>query len=75
VSRAEGDAARPAEETSAPVIGLLNQRSLHAAIREWYARSGDRFEQKVDGAAQTLAALWRSFLAGKDARVGTTLTA
>jgi len=49
VSGAEGDAARPAEEASAPAIGLLNQRSLHAAIREWYARPGDRFEQEVDG--------------------------
>jgi hypothetical protein len=33
----------------APGIGLLNQRSLHSAIREWYALPGDRFETKVDG--------------------------
>jgi len=33
----------------APGIGLLNQRSLHSAIREWYALPGDRFEAKVGG--------------------------
>ncbi len=49
MSRAEGEAARPDDAASAPIIGLLNQRSLHAAIREWYARPGDLFEQKVDG--------------------------
>jgi hypothetical protein len=36
-------------EQRAPAIGLLNQRSLHASIREWYAQPGDRFEVKVDG--------------------------
>jgi len=30
-------------------IGLLNERPLHASLKEWYARPGDRFEVKVDG--------------------------
>ena len=30
-------------------IGLRNERSLHAAIRHWYARPGDKFEVEVDG--------------------------
>ena len=29
-------------------IGLQNERSLHAAIKEWYSRPGDGFEEKVD---------------------------
>jgi hypothetical protein len=29
-------------------IGMQNERSLHAAIKEWYSCSGDRFEVKVD---------------------------
>jgi len=33
----------------APGIGLLNQRSLHSALREWYSLPGDRFEAKVGG--------------------------
>lgn len=32
-----------------PQIGLLNEKSLHAALKEWYARPGDRFEVAVDG--------------------------
>ena len=30
-------------------IGTLSERSLHAALKEWYARPGDRLETEVDG--------------------------
>jgi hypothetical protein len=30
-------------------IGTLNERSLHAALKEWYGEPGDRFEAPVDG--------------------------
>jgi len=30
-------------------IGLLNEKPLHAALKEWYARPEDRFEVSVDG--------------------------
>lgn len=30
-------------------IGTLAEKSLHAGIKKWYGRSGDRFEVKVDG--------------------------
>jgi hypothetical protein len=30
-------------------IGTLNEKPLHAALKEWYARPGDRFEVPVDG--------------------------
>jgi hypothetical protein len=30
-------------------IGLLNEKPLHASLRQWYARPGDRFEVAVDG--------------------------
>ncbi len=30
-------------------IGLQNEKPLHAALKIWYARSGDRFEVPVDG--------------------------
>jgi hypothetical protein len=30
-------------------IGLLNEKPLHASLKEWYARPGDRFEVTVDG--------------------------
>ena len=30
-------------------IGTLAEKSLHAGIKEWYGRSGDQFEAKVDG--------------------------
>jgi hypothetical protein len=30
-------------------IGLLNEKPLHAALKEWYAHPGDRFEVSVDG--------------------------
>jgi hypothetical protein len=30
-------------------IGLLNEKPLHASLKEWYTRPGDRFEVAVDG--------------------------
>jgi hypothetical protein len=38
-------------ETSrpSPHIGTLAEKSLHAALKEWYGRDGDQFEVKVDG--------------------------
>jgi hypothetical protein len=30
-------------------IGLLNEKPLHASLKEWYARPGDQFEVAVDG--------------------------
>lgn len=30
-------------------IGTLNEKPLHAALKEWYARPGDQFEVGVDG--------------------------
>src|SRR6185369_12094210 len=30
-------------------IGLLNEKPLHASLKQWYARPGDRFEVPVDG--------------------------
>ncbi len=30
-------------------IGTLNERPLHAALKDWYARPGDRVEVPVDG--------------------------
>jgi hypothetical protein len=30
-------------------IGTENERSLHAALKRWYARPGDELEAKVDG--------------------------
>ncbi len=32
-----------------PKIGTLNEKPLHAALKEWYAQPGDRFEAPVDG--------------------------
>ncbi|MGH9869499.1 MAG: hypothetical protein ACREAA_15205 [Candidatus Polarisedimenticolia bacterium] len=32
-----------------PGIGLLNEKPLHAAVKQWYARPGDRLEVPVDG--------------------------
>lgn len=29
-------------------IGLLNEKPLHASLKEWYARPGDQFEVAVD---------------------------
>src|SRR5256885_11235532 len=30
-------------------IGLLNEHPLHAALKHWYARPGDRLEATLDG--------------------------
>ena len=30
-------------------IGLLNEKPLHASLKEWYAQPGDQFEVAVDG--------------------------
>ncbi len=30
-------------------IGVLNEKPLHASLKEWYAQQGDRFEVAVDG--------------------------
>lgn len=30
-------------------IGTLNEKSLHASLKDWYARPGDRFEVSLDG--------------------------
>ena len=30
-------------------IGVLNEKPLHASLKQWYARPGDRFEVPVDG--------------------------
>ena len=30
-------------------IGMLNEKPLHASLKEWYAQPGDRFEVPVDG--------------------------
>jgi hypothetical protein len=30
-------------------IGVLNEKSLHAALKQWYAQPGDQVEVKVDG--------------------------
>ena len=32
-----------------PGIGVLNEKPLHASLKEWYSRPGDRFEVPVDG--------------------------
>ncbi len=32
-----------------PSIGTLNEKPLHAALKQWYARPGDRLEVAVDG--------------------------
>ena len=30
-------------------IGTLGEKSLHAALKEWYAQPGDRLEWSVEG--------------------------
>ncbi len=30
-------------------IGLLNEKPLHASLKEWYAQPGDQFEVPIDG--------------------------
>ena len=37
------------DATTANGIGLLNEKPLHAALKEWYARPGDRFEVPLEG--------------------------
>jgi hypothetical protein len=37
------------DEQTAHKIGTLNEKPLHAALKEWYARPGDQFETPVDG--------------------------
>jgi hypothetical protein len=32
-----------------PGIGLLNEKPLHASLKQWYARPGDQLEVTVDG--------------------------
>ncbi len=32
-----------------PGIGLLNEKPLHASLKQWYAQPGDQFEVPVDG--------------------------
>lgn len=36
-------------EASSPAIGSLNEKPLHAALKEWYAQTGDRLEAPIDG--------------------------
>ena len=36
-------------ESEMSIIGLLNEKPLHASLKKWYARPGDRFEVAVDG--------------------------
>jgi hypothetical protein len=56
MSREVSDAARrslcsmQAEATpSAPGIGTLREGALHAQLKEWYRRPGDRIEERVSG--------------------------
>ena len=35
--------------TPAPHIGTLGEKPLHASLKQWYARPGDRIEVPVDG--------------------------
>jgi hypothetical protein len=37
------------EDAPQPHIGSLNEQPLHAALKAWYARPGDRMEADVDG--------------------------
>ena len=34
---------------TAALIGQLRESTLHKQLKEWYARPGDVFEQKVEG--------------------------
>jgi hypothetical protein len=38
-----------AKQDPAHNIGTLNEKPLHAALKEWYAQPGDQFEVSVDG--------------------------
>lgn len=42
----DADDERPSTESR---IGTLNEAPLHADLKRWYARDGDRLEQRVDG--------------------------
>lgn len=35
--------------SSGTSIGLLNEKPLHASLKQWYAQPGDRFEVPMDG--------------------------
>ncbi|MEM7342955.1 MAG: hypothetical protein AAF485_01820 [Chloroflexota bacterium] len=35
--------------TNTPQIGSLNEKALHAALKQWYAQPDDQFEVPVDG--------------------------
>ncbi|MHB1382133.1 MAG: hypothetical protein ACYCXJ_07930, partial [Thermoleophilia bacterium] len=37
-----------AAETKKSTIGLLNEKPLHASLKEWCSKPGDRFEVKLD---------------------------
>jgi hypothetical protein len=39
----------PRSQQVQPGIGTLNEKPLHAALKDWYAQPGDRFEVPVDG--------------------------
>jgi len=39
----------PDPEKATPHIGTLREKSLHAALKAWYGRPGDRIEVRVDG--------------------------
>ena len=36
-------------QPGSPSIGMLREKSLHAALKDWYSRDGDQLEMKVDG--------------------------
>lgn len=36
-------------KTKNHLIGVLNEKSLHSQLKEWYFRPGDRFEGIIDG--------------------------
>lgn len=40
---------RATNNDTSPAIGTLGEKSLHAAIKTWYARPGDLLEVSVDG--------------------------
>ena len=37
------------QEGEIPAIGTLNEGALHAQLKNWYQRPGDRIERVVDG--------------------------
>jgi hypothetical protein len=38
-----------ANQIPSPQIGTLSEKGLHAALKNWYAKPGDRLEEVVDG--------------------------